>query len=856
MWRCRPVTATAAWKNDPRTEEIRMLYCPARVVPMVMFAVLVATVACAEQLPPVPSIACPLVAPTDAPRVDGDLNEPVWSKAEVQTKFQNVFRGAGHKNEFRLLSDGDWLYVAVTAYEPDIAAQDAEHVLVCIAPHKASDQFVTFSVAMNARGITKCEPGIIDGDDSEWRAAFRQHPDRWVLELAIRTVPAFGAKVTKGQAFDFNLARTRMQVVGDDFDIYHQWSHTGLSSGARYRFGEVTIGNPADRVPGLRGRLQQALEAARGKAGAISAKARQAYALVEADAKTLLKAAPGEGGTIAAAAVRAYEQSVKSLERELRRVVLADRGVIVWSCNPMAVPLPAELPPVDVPDAKRLDIRVLANEWESAAVVVTNLTASTMDGQVILGDFVTADGNTKVPGWDVLQVRTAPLYKTNTGRKVRDPLPQLQEGDLFRVSPDENELLWLTFKSRGLAPGRYRSTLTVRSLDDRVNQEVEVILRVYPLALGAEGRPHVNVWNRLFSGKDWAERAANCRDYYITACFPDFWPLLPHFTADADGNIIDGTLDFSAWDGGFDEYAKSNVDTYLVVLGWHNRFLWPAKREDDSTAFNFPRWSPKFNELFAKWTIAFRAHMNEKGLGPDRWAFYIMDEPPPGENRQEVISFARQLRNVGPDMRTYTTFPVGQGTDEQNLELSRYVDIVQVIGDANPQVMEQIRANAKEFWRYSILLRGNSPLLGYRKGACWDRMREGCTGTGFYQWDSRSPGDFLWRDSIAQETMFSAVYTLHDNTIIPSLRAEAFREGIEDWKYLLMLDEALARCKERNVAAELVAEAAAYRKSCLLELDDAASAYRFRDTMRGHLIGLHAALGEVDLNMVNAIEQD
>ena len=248
--------------------------------------------------------------------------------------------------------------------------------------------------------------------------------------------------------------------------------------------------------------------------------------------------------------------------------------------------------------------------------------------------------------------------------------------------------------------------------------------------------------------------------------------------------------------------------------------------------------------------------MAGKGFPPDRWAFYIMDEPPPGENRQEVIDFAKQLKKVDPNMRTYTTFPVSQGTDEQNLELSRHVDIVQAIGEAKPEVMEQIRANVKEFWRYSILLRGNSPLPAYRKGACWDRMREGCTGTGFYQWDSRNPGDFLWRDSMAQQTMFSAIYTLHDNTIIPSLRAEAFREGIEDWKYLLMLDEALARAKEKGIDSKIIDSAQAYRDTCLSELDNAESAYRFRDTMRGHLIALHAALGDLDLNVVNAIEQD
>jgi len=246
--------------------------------------------------------------------------------------------------------------------------------------------------------------------------------------------------------------------------------------------------------------------------------------------------------------------------------------------------------------------------------------------------------------------------------------------------------------------------------------------------------------------------------------------------------------------------------------------------------------------------------MTEKGLPTDRWAFYIMDEPAPGEERQEVIAFAREVKKADPRVRTYITFPVGRGDDAENLEIARHVDIVQVIGDASPEVMREVRSTVKEFWRYSILTRSSSPFHSYRKGVCWDALREGCVGTGFWVWDSQGQDDFLWRDQT--RALFPAVYSHHDRTVIPSLRAEAFREGIEDWKYVLMLDEAIARAKQKRLEGAVVTEAEAYRARCLSELDEADSAYRFRDATRSHLLRLHEALGDLERTQVEAVEAE
>lgn len=802
--------------------------------------------------PPVPTMACPLISADQAPTLDGRLDEPVWSRADLQRRFHRHYGGLGRPQEFRMLTDGEWLYVGFTARDP-ITAPNRESLALSIAPHKDSDQWVTFSMTLDGRGIGNCDPACGPGGAAPWRVALRQHADGWSVELAVRTVPVFGDMPSKGHAFDFNLARTRF-YDGDEYDVYQQWSDTGTSSGARYRFGEVTIGGPVDRLPVIRAGLQRALEAAREQAEGLSAEALALFQAGEREVRALLAAAPGAGG-LTTAAVRVYQRRAEKLERRLQKAVLMDRGVIVWRCNPMAVPTPDELPAVNEPESTRLDVRVLAGEWESAALVVSNLTDNSLDGQVLLTDFKAEGGAGQASGWEVLQVRTAPPYMLETGRWTRDPLPRLQEGDLFRVAPDANELLWLTFKSRHLAPGRYTATLIVRSLDDRYRREIELVLRVYPLPLGAEGRPWVNPWHYRVRGRDTAARAAHCRDYYINVGQIYNTSLLPLFAVDTTGRPNLEAIETAAFDYYFDQYLATGADMWLIVVyGIQNRLLEQWNQAADKAA-EIELWSPEFNRAFARWVVAFRDYMNAKGLPPQRWAFYIRDEPPPGEWRREVIRFARQVELTAPEVQTYITLQIGSGDDSEIVEVARHVDIIQVIGRAQPAVMRQLHASSR-LWGYSISTRGQDH-FSHRRRNCWEYMRHGYAGTGFWVWEGVGAGTNYPMDSWREDPhRFSAVYQHHDQTFVPSLRTEAFREGVEDWKYLIMLDEAIAAAGKQNVDAALVAAAEAYRAGCLDRLTDPDSACRFRDAVRRLLLDLHVALGDVDPALVRAIETD
>jgi len=124
---------------------------PAAVAMAPVLVVLFVSTAHAEdpvrgQLPPLPAMACPMIAPAGAPKLDGNLDEAVWSEGDLQKRFYRYYFGLDRPQEFSLLTDGKWLYVGFTAYEPQIAEQDKEYLTLAVAPYKTSDQFVEFSV--------------------------------------------------------------------------------------------------------------------------------------------------------------------------------------------------------------------------------------------------------------------------------------------------------------------------------------------------------------------------------------------------------------------------------------------------------------------------------------------------------------------------------------------------------------------------------------------------------------------------------------------------------------------------------------------------------------------------------------
>ena len=791
----------------------------------------------AKALPPIPATDCMLIDKQYAPVIDGSLDDPVWAKATETTTFFGHWGGAAHsQGKVRIATDEQWIYVAFIASETNMQADHTEVAEIFLVPDLAQEPIVELVVRLNGRKIKNREVRSFELADDAWRAAYKVYDDHYVVEFALPISKLFAKPLERGGTFGLNMVRQRKRPGSEAWDIWC-WSATGTSPGNRSRVGEVVFGRFADRIAVLSDQLQETVAAADQHVANMSEQSTQKLAELQKEVQAFVRKGKEK---VTADQWPQLKGTAESLDRRLRRVALAHRGVIVRKCNPMDVPrFPSDLPEIDVEDATHLDIRVLGDEWETEALAVWNMTGTTLDGQVIISEFVGSDGKTKVPGWDVLQVRTAPLFKLLTGQSKRDPLPKLQEGDLFRVASGENELLWLTFKTRGLAPGRYTATLTVRALDDRVKHDIKVALRVYPLKLGPKGKPRLNAWGSWLRGKTAAEKIQHARDYYVNVfVFP--WPAaLPHLKTDAGDKPLGQRMDFAEFDQHMELYLSELIwtgfDFYLFALcadRAKTQRLWPAPEDK-----------------LGLWLADFKEHLNAKGIGPERWALYVADEAAPGAPRDLVLRVVKKVNDLDPDIQTYATI-APEGDPEQVVEMSKHMDIMQQLSVSTP-TLKRIEPNLKELWHYSIFLRTESPFFHYRRELCAEQIRTNHIGTGFWTWDEGSQAPNLWYDR--KHARFSGVYDHHDNTIVPSMRIDALREGIEDWKYVLMLDEAIKRAKDKNIAASTVAAAATFRTEGLSLMDDPYDVYKFRDQARDHLLALHVALGDIDDEMVKAV---
>src|SRR5581483_1186974 len=123
----------------------------------------------------------------------------------------------------------------------------------------------------------------------------------------------------------------------------------------------------------------------------------------------------------------------------------------------------------------RIAVSMLGNEYESAALAVTNLSPRDATVRLELGPFPRG----------VLELRDVPQILVNSsGRAAEDPLPLLGEGDLVRLHPGETRKIWLTFCSRDLSAGTHRGRLRIGDLLSQEQPiEIPVEVTVHPVRL-------------------------------------------------------------------------------------------------------------------------------------------------------------------------------------------------------------------------------------------------------------------------------------------------------------------------------------------------------------------------------------
>ena len=435
-----------------------------------------------------------------------------------------------------------------------------------------------------------------------------------------------------------------------------------------------------------------------------------------------------------------------------------------------------------------VNIRAFGNEFEDAAVTLRNVSDKPIDVRCTFADPKGKQGRPLEPelAKHVTLRRAVPVAAAMHDR-VFDALPELDLARTVSLPPDEARQVWLTVDTHGLKPGLHELTLYLGSLTKPPTiRAIPLRIEVWPVELP----------NDLFAKMNWAsfnlnETSDQARtDMIEHGVAVVYGPPLPQIPVDNAGSRA-GEVDWSE----FDRNLARVPSHFTLLWGGPPACKWPtgtAPKEDN----------PEYAAGFKAGIHELASHLAAKGFPYRQWAFYPMDEPwnTGFTGIANLKRFCQRVKESDPKAQVYAD-PAGLVRVEYLEEFKDLVDIWQPelnLLKRDPKLLEWFHANAKRLWAYEAPGPAKDLLpLGHYRAYAWFAIKFGLEGVGY--WVYR--GEDNWWGS--NDTDYSAVYQTND-LVVPSRRWEADRDGVEDYRAVHLLREAIkkARAAKRTEDAD------------------------------------------------------
>jgi hypothetical protein len=300
---------------------------------------------------------------------------------------------------------------------------------------------------------------------------------------------------------------------------------------------------------------------------------------------------------------------------------------------------------------------------------------------------------------------------------------------------------------------------------------------------------------------------------------------MPEAEFTEEGELLEA--DFSRHDRWLDTYAP-NVDRMMIF--WRGDIeLAPGRNEEgeDVLAEHSPEWRRALIEILQAWL----AHSAERGYGPERFVALIADEThskdlseAPDEHVRAVAETMRQVEAAIPELEifqslTYYAFPadvevIGPTLDFACIalpwpeKLSRnapptYNPQQAWAEEIGPMLKQRREETGMQIGSYHVASGKSDDLLTWNYAYPLIALGQGMTGVGHWAYNvGRASTWHDWDGTGAVRLDYIFVYDGTENhlrnellnptgeRIVPSIRWEALREGIQVAKLLLALREA------------------------------------------------------------------
>ena len=368
---------------------------------------------------------------------------------------------------------------------------------------------------------------------------------------------------------------------------------------------------------------------------------------------------------------------------------------------------------------------------------------------------------------------------------VNDALPELDRSQSITLPPGETRQLWLVVNTYGLEAATHELTLYLGSLENPMTlREIPITIEVLPIELPIGVYAQMN-WAGVDINQTSGQQLQDMIDHGISVAYG---PSLPTIPLDAQGNVA-GEIDWRHTGAGLDR-----VPPYFQLLfpappgvKWPEGLAVEAGSELEEKGF-----ATAVREMVK--------HMQAKGFGYERWAYYPYDEPwlTGFTIIPQLRAFCERVRRADPKVRNYTD-PTGLLRVEYVDEFKDLIDIWQPeinILKRDPKLVKWFQDNAPALWAYEATDPGKDLLpLGYYRGYAWLAWRFGLDGAGFWCYKYY---DIFWP---LEQTHWSVVYQNGDE-VIPSRRWEAVRDGQEDYRLFYVLRQEIDEAKAQGRAEE------------------------------------------------------
>ena len=488
-----------------------------------------------------------------------------------------------------------------------------------------------------------------------------------------------------------------------------------------------------------------------------------------------------------------------------------ERGYVVFPADPCERVTPGFVP-ARASVGKPMTAFATPGEFEPATFGIS-ASRDLGDVSVELSDLVGDKAGQRIPQQDVSLgvVRCWPVRASDNGGKgTYEVVPEMIEpsvGRACRVSAGQVRQWWLTVHvPPDASAGRYRMTITVRP-EKAPPTTVEWRLLVLPFRLSRPADKHWGTWLESFppvGGLRGPERRGRNtpaeEKRLVTADLEDYRDhgfdlALFNYYFDAKENP-DGsfTYDLSQLARDLDYWKTLGSSAPVVICceyafrNWEYRFAEPGREHVPGT------FSPKAHKAIVGLVQTIRDEAQRRGW--PKLYFAPIDEPGNSktENRmlfaEHVLDFVHEV----PGCQTATTV----GASEV-LRLGDRVDVrIYAYGSFSRNRVLQEAQRGHPFWYYSNGMFYGHSTLASRNMPGFEFLRSGAEVATAWGFDCTYANPY--NDFDAGHRDWNVVFPGVDR-LTPTIYWELCREGVDDFRYVVTLQQEIRRARERGQAA-------------------------------------------------------